>query len=50
MTWWLVKVAGRASLLTEDEFWAWADRVKYDGVEYEAQPLKRAGDQPGRES
>jgi extradiol dioxygenase family protein len=50
MTWWLVKCAGQAHLLTEDEFWDWADRVKYDGVEYEAQPLVRAGGQPGREA
>jgi hypothetical protein len=35
---WLVE----GQVLTDEEFWEWADRVKYDGVEYEAQPLERA--------
>lgn len=38
---WLVKYDGHAILMTDDEFWAFADRVKYDGVEYEAEPVQR---------
>lgn len=43
--WWLVTYEGSGHVMTADEFWAFADRVKYDGVVYEAQPLERVGDQ-----
>jgi len=38
---WLVKYPGEPSvLMTDEEFVEFADRVKYDGVEYEAEPLR----------
>lgn len=47
-THWLVKWPGQTSVvMTDREFLEFADQVKYDGVEYEAQPMRRAFDQPG---
>ena len=46
---WLVTYKGFGLVLTDDEFIEFADRVKYDGVEYEAQPLRRAGDNSAHE-
>ena len=43
---WLVTYEGTGHVLTDEEFYEFADRVKYDGVEYQAEPLRSAG-QPG---
>jgi hypothetical protein len=40
-TYWRVKYDGQNLLMTEDEFWEFADQVKYDEVEYEAQQVQR---------
>lgn len=38
---WLVLFGDAARLATDEDFVAWADEVKYDGVEYDAIPLYR---------
>lgn len=39
---WLVTIDSRGHVLTDAEFMEFADRVKYDGIEYQAQPLQLA--------
>lgn len=42
-THWLVKYPDREPIVMPDDlFLDWADRVKYDGIEYEAEPLRCA--------
>lgn len=43
---WLVTCEGTGHVLTDDEFVEFADRVKYNEVEYTAQPLRLAVPQP----
>lgn len=53
---WLVNYQGRKCVMADGDFFEFVDRVKYDGVEYEAVPLQTVGEfidakqpQPGAE-
>jgi hypothetical protein len=48
--WWLVTLEGKGHVLTADEFLDFADRVKYDEIEYEAQPMRGSADEHATES
>jgi hypothetical protein len=41
---WLVNYQGHKSVMSDEAFIEFADRVKYDGVEYEATPLQTVGE------
>ena len=41
---WLVNYEGRRCVMADADFFEFADRVKYDGVEYEAVPLQTVGE------
>lgn len=40
-TFWLVKYGDHALLMCDDDFVEFMDQVKYEGIEYEAEPVRR---------